>query len=86
MKVDGEWYYIDPCYTDVFTLVMARDRVETDGYMNHLYFLFSHGAAMQLYDGNYEVIKTLYYDDATGTDYTSKDYEDSWFSRIKSNK
>lgn len=85
VKVDGEWYYIDPCYTDVFTLVMARDRVETDGYMNHLYFLFSHSSAMQLYDGNYEVIKTLYYDDATGTDYTSKDYEDSWFSRIKSN-
>ncbi|MEE1036912.1 MAG: hypothetical protein U0L15_07340, partial [Oscillospiraceae bacterium] len=85
VKVDGEWYYIDPCYTDVFTLVMARDRVETDGYMNHLYFLFSHGAAMQLYDGNYEVIKTLYYDEATGKDYTSDAYEDSWFSRIKSN-
>ncbi len=85
VKVDGQWYYIDPCYTDVFTLVMARDRVETDGYMNHLYFLFSHGAAMQLYDGNYDVIKTLYYDDATGEDYTSDAYEDSWFSRIKSN-
>lgn len=85
VKVDGQWYYIDPCYTDVFTLVMARDRVETDGYMNHLYFLFSHSSAMQLYDGNYDVIKTLYYDEATGNDHTSKAYEDSWFSRIKSN-
>ena len=85
VKVDGQWYYIDPCYTDVFTLVMARDRVETDGYMNHLYFLFSHTSAMQLYDGNYDVIKTLYYDEATGNDHTSKAYEDSWFSRIKSN-
>lgn len=80
VKVDGKWYYVDPCYTDVFTEVMMRDRVETDGQMNHLYFMFSHTSAVQLYEGNYKEIKTLY--DAAATD-TS--YEDSWISRIKSN-
>ena len=80
VKVDGKWYYIDPCYTDVFTEVMMRDRVETDGSMNHLYFLFSHTSAIELYAGNYKEIKTLYADAATDTS-----YEDSWISRIKSN-
>lgn len=80
VKVDGKWYYVDPCYTDVFMEVMMRDRVETDGSMNHLYFLFSHTATVQLYDGNYKEIKTLYENAATDTS-----YEDSWISRIKSN-
>ena len=80
VKLDGKWYYVDPCYTDVFTEVMMRDRVETDGDMNHLYFLFSHTSCEELYEGNYSNIKTLYEELATYTD-----YEDSWMSRIKSN-
>ena len=80
IKVDGEWYYADPCYTDVYTEVMIRDRVETDGSMNHMYFIFSHTTAAKLYDGYYSEIKTLY--DAAST---NTNYEDSWISRIKSN-
>lgn len=80
VKLDGKWYYVDPCYTDVFTEVMIRDRVETDGSMNHLYFMFSHSSAVSMYDGYYKEIKTLYDTAATHTD-----YEDSWMSRIKSN-
>ena len=80
VKVDGQWYYVDPCYTDVFTEVMIRDRVETDGQMNHLYFMFSHTSCVELYEGNYSEIKTLYADVAT-----NEQYEDSWMSRIKSN-
>ncbi|MBQ2383487.1 MAG: hypothetical protein II290_05550, partial [Oscillospiraceae bacterium] len=80
VKVDGKWYYVDPCYTDVFTEVMMRDRVETDGSMNHLYFLFSHPSCEELYEDNYKEIKTMYAELAV-----HKDYEDSWFSRIKSN-
>ena len=80
VQVDGKWYYVDPCYTDVYTEVMIRDRVETDGSMNHLYFMFSHDTAANLYDGYYSVIKTLYDGVASHTD-----YEDSWISRIKSN-
>lgn len=80
VKVDGKWYYVDPCYTDVFTEVMMRERVETDGSMNHLYFLFSHPSCEDLYEGNYSEIKSMYAELAV-----HKDYEDSWFSRIKSN-
>ena len=78
-KVDGQWYYIDPCYNDVYTEVMIRDRVETDGNINHMYFMFSHTTAANLYEGNYSVIKTLY--ETAATDQT---YEDAWFSRAKS--
>ncbi|MBP3384704.1 MAG: hypothetical protein J6M22_04465, partial [Firmicutes bacterium] len=80
IKVDGAWYYIDTCYTDIYSEVMIRDRVETDGNMNHLYFLFSHTAAVDMYEDNYKEIKTLYEQAATNTD-----YEDSWMARIKSN-
>lgn len=78
--VDGNWYYIDPCYTDVYNTVMMRDRVETDGYINHMYFMFSHTSCESMYDGHYSEIKTLYADVAT-----DKSYEDAWVSRIKSN-
>ena len=80
VQIDGQWYYVDPCYTDVFTEVMVRDRVETDGSMSHLYFMFSHQAAVDMYDGNYKEIKTLYETAASDTS-----YEDSWMSRIVSN-
>ncbi|MGM9602729.1 MAG: hypothetical protein ACI3W5_14250, partial [Faecousia sp.] len=80
VKVDGKWYYIDPCYVDIYTEVMNRDRVETDGHMNHMYFLFSDDTARELYDGYMDEIRSLYQDIATHTD-----YEDAWVSRIKSN-
>ena len=80
VKADGKWYYVDPCYTDVYIEVMMRDRVETDGSMNYMYFMFSHATTVELYDGYYSEIKTLYADAATHTD-----YEDSWISRVKSN-
>ena len=80
VKVDGQWYYVDPCYVDVYGEVMDRDRVETDGYLNHLYFLFSHTTAADLYEGNYSELKTLYASAAT-----DEGYEDAWFSRAKSN-
>lgn len=80
VKLDGKWYYIDPCYTDVWNEVMIRDRVEVDGFMNHTYFLISDPSIRAMFDGNYSDIKTLYQDLAT-----HKEYEDSWFARIVSN-
>lgn len=88
VKVDGKWYYVDPCYTDVFSEVMNRDRVETDGYMNHTYFMISHSSLAEMFDGNYKEIKTLYADTTGSTvnaDYTSSDYENSWVTRVVSN-
>ena len=79
VKVNGKWYYVDPCYVDVFVEVMARDRVETNGNINYLYFLFSHDAAEELYEGYYSLLDTLYADIAT-----DRTYEDAWFAFMKS--
>lgn len=82
VKVDGQWYYVDPCYTDIYVECMSRDRVEIDGTMNHLYFMFSHDTALEMYDGNMQEdgIKTLYAEAAN-----DKKYESSWYSRVASN-
>lgn len=80
VKVDGKWYYVDPCYTDCYSEVMTRDRVETDGYMNHMYFMFSDTTTRNLYDGYFKELNTAYQDVAT-----DKTYEDAWFARAKSN-
>ncbi len=80
---DGQWYFIDPCYTDVYTEVMSRDRVETDGDMNHTFFLFSQTSAENLYSGNINPkkgIRSLYKDVAT-----NQSYEKSWMARAASN-
>ena len=79
VKVDGKWYYVDPCYTDCYTEVMKRDRVETDGYMNHMYFMFSDTTAQNLYKGYFKELNTAYENVAT-----DKTYEDAWFARAKS--
>lgn len=71
------------CYTDVWSEVMIRDRVETDGAMNHTYFLISDDSLRNMFSGNYDEdtgIVTLYNELADNTD-----YEDSWISRINSN-
>ena len=80
VKVDDQWYYVDPCYTDVYTEVMSRDRVETDGDMNHTYFLFSDTSARKLYDGNFSSLRSLYENEAT-----DKTYETAWMARAASN-
>lgn len=79
VKVDGKWYYVDPCYTDCYSEVMTRDRVETDGYMNHMYFMFSDTTTRNLYNGYFQTLNTAYQDVAT-----DKTYEDAWFARAKS--
>ena len=79
VKVGNKWYYVDPCYTDCYSEVMTRDRVETDGYMNHMYFMFSDTTTRNLYDGYFETLNTAYQDVAT-----DKTYEDAWFARAKS--
>ena len=80
VKVDGQWYYVDPCYTDVYTEVMSRDRVETDGDMNHVFFLFSETDARKLYQDNFSVLRSLYQNEATDTT-----YEKAWMARAASN-
>ena len=81
VKVDGKWYYIDPCYTDVYTEVMSRNRAEINGSMNHMYFMFSDTSARKMYDDYFKDggLKTLYEGKAT-----DKSYENAWTARINS--
>ncbi|MGN0704740.1 MAG: S-layer homology domain-containing protein [Lentihominibacter sp.] len=79
VKIDGNWYYVDPCYIDIYVECMNRDRVETDGNLNNLYFLFSDTTCRDMYEGNIDVLYTLYEDIATDTS-----YEHTWFSYAKS--
>ena len=75
IKLDGTWYYVDTCYTDIYVACMLRDRVETEGNMNHVYFLFSHDSCAEMYDGYYDDIDTLYANKAN-----DKTYEKAWFA------
>ncbi|MGM9593426.1 MAG: hypothetical protein ACI3U8_03660, partial [Candidatus Onthomonas sp.] len=87
VKVDGEWYYIDSCYADIYIECMMRSRVETDGYINNLYFMISDASAREMYDGYYDSdtgLDTLY--DSRNNSGVSDDtgYEHTWFSFAKS--
>ena len=77
VNIDGGeyWYYVDPCYNDIYVECMGRNRVETDGNMTHSYFLISHSSLAEQFDGNYEGFDTLYEEKATDTS-----YEDAWFA------
>lgn len=79
VKLDGKWYYVDPCYVDIYVECMNRDRVETDGNMNHLYFMFSDDTCREMYKDNYKEIRTLY--KGIATDPT---YEEAWVAFVKS--
>ena len=79
VNLDGEWYYVDPCYVDIYIECMNRDRVETDGNLNHLYFMFSDDSCREMYEDNYEEIRTLY--EGIATDQT---YEEAWVAFVKS--
>ncbi|MCD8021322.1 MAG: leucine-rich repeat protein [Clostridiales bacterium] len=78
---EKEWYYIDSCYIDIYVECMVRERVETNGNMNHTYFLMSDDTARDLYDGYYDTLDTLYEGIATDTSYES----DSWMYYAASN-
>lgn len=79
VKLDGKWYYVDPCYVDIYIECMNRDRVETDGNLNHLYFMFSDDSCREMYKDNFKEIRTLY--KGIATDPT---YEESWVAFVKS--
>ena len=75
VKLDGKWYYADPCYSDISVQCIGRNRVETDGNLSHLYFLCSDPTMREWYRGNFEAIDTLYQELAV-----HDEYEDAWFT------
>ncbi len=78
VKRNDSWYYVDTCYIDVYTECGNRDRAETDGQLNHAFFLFSDSSMREIYEGSNATIDTLYEDNAVDTR-----YEHEWFSYAK---
>ena len=75
---DDKWYYIDPCYNDIYVECMGRNRVETDGNMTHSYFLISHDSLADQFKGNFDKIETLYENKSSDTT-----YEEAWFTKAQ---
>ena len=75
---DDKWYYIDPCYNDIYVECMGRNRVETDGNMTHSYFLISHDSLADQFKGNFDKIETLYENKSSDTT-----YEKAWFTKAQ---
>ena len=48
VRVNGKWYYIDTCYSDIYIETLVRTRVETNGNMNHMFFMFSDDSARKI--------------------------------------
>lgn len=80
VKVDGKWYYVDVGFVDAYDECMDRERVETDGVVNHMMFMFSDTTARKFYDGYMVDIDTLYKGIAT-----DESYEGAWFTFARSN-
>lgn len=78
VKLGDSWYYVDPCYMDVATECMNRDRVETDGQLSHTFFLFSDTSTRKMYKNAYTAFDTLYEKNAVDTQ-----YEHMWYSFAK---
>ena len=57
---NGEWYYIDPAYDDIYCEVMTQYRVETDGNITHNFFLFAPTTALNMFDGDLDYIDSAY--------------------------
>lgn len=49
-KANGEWFYTDVCYDDIYVECMAQYRSEAQGSIYHTYFLMSPQSIAKLYE------------------------------------
>lgn len=49
-KANGEWFYTDACYDDIYVECMAQYRGEVQGSIYHTYFLMSPQSIAKLYE------------------------------------
>lgn len=57
---EANWYYVDACYDDIYIECMQQYRGESDGSVNHTYFMVSPQTMAKLYGDNVERIDSLY--------------------------
>ena len=59
-KYGNAWYYVDACYDDIYIECLQQYRGESDGSVNHTYFLLSPQTMAKLYGDDVERIDSLY--------------------------
>ena len=59
-KDGNAWYYVDACYDDIYIECLQQYRGESDGSVNHTYFLLSPQTMAKLYGDDVERIDSLY--------------------------
>lgn len=57
---DGEWFFVDACYDDIYVECMTQYRGEADGSVYHMYFLVSPETMGNLYEGSIDYIDSQY--------------------------
>ena len=73
-KDGNAWYYVDACYDDIYIECLQQYRGESDGSVNHTYFLLSPQTMAKLYGDDVERIDSLY--DGYVYNQTDKKYEE----------
>lgn len=79
VKLDGVWRYIDTCYDDIMVQHKQGVRVESEGNLHHMYFLYSHETMLKWEYNTDDNVDSAYKELCT-----DKTYEDSWLTTINS--
>lgn len=77
VKLDGQWYYVDTNFDDIMVQHKQGVRVESEGNLHHIYFLYSHEKMLKLEYNTDDNIDTAYKELCT-----DDSYENAWFRTI----
>ncbi len=58
--MEGNWFFVDTCYDDIYIECMTQYRAEVDGSVNHQYFLVSPQTMAKVWSGSIDYIDGLY--------------------------
>lgn len=79
VKLDGQWYYVDPSFNDVAVQDRQYVRLETAGNVRHQMFLITHESLTKWQNLSESVMDSAY-----GDLCNDDRYESEWFNRIQS--
>lgn len=79
LKLDGQWYYVDPSFDDIAVQDRQYVRLETSGNLRHQMFLITHESMTK-----WQNLKESDVDSAYRELCNDDRYESAWFSRVQS--
>ncbi|MDO4942888.1 MAG: Ig-like domain-containing protein [Lachnospiraceae bacterium] len=79
LKLDGQWYYVDPSFDDIAVQDRQYVRLETSGNLRHQMFLITHESMIK-----WQNLKESDVDSAYRELCNDDRYESAWFHRIQS--